>query len=134
MSNFTPAELESYLDEELDPGRASELELALREDNDLLAQLSQINSRRNAGVHTIGEIWRRNQVGVPTREEVGGYVLQTLGKEMSEYIKFRVEVLKCPFTIANLNDLEREHHESGEIKKERREKYFRLSQRLKDDD
>ena len=65
-NDFSDAELETYLDEALDPARAAELEDCLKQDKELLSRLSYINGRRDAGIHTLGEIWRRNQIGVPT--------------------------------------------------------------------
>ena len=63
--SFTDAELEAYLDETLDSDRAAEVEQGLKNNQSLLERLAQINGRRDAGVHTLGEIWRRNQIGVP---------------------------------------------------------------------
>ena len=73
--NFPDAELEAYLDETLDPDRSNEIEQALQADEELLQRLTHINERRNAGVHTLGEIWRRNQIGVPSPEMLGNYLL-----------------------------------------------------------
>jgi phage gp29-like protein len=101
---FNDAELEAYLDESLDAARAAELELAVRSDPQLLKRLSQINGRRDAGIHTIGEIWRRNQIGVPSHEEVQAHLAGKLSAEESEYIEFRIKELKCVFTIAMLQD------------------------------
>ena len=68
--DFTDAELEAYLDESLDSSRAAEIEHRLREDTVLLQRLSRINHRRDAGIHTLGEIWRRHQIGVPSAEKM----------------------------------------------------------------
>ena len=92
-SPFTDAELEAYLDESLDSTRATEIEEAIKSDSDLLQRLSVINSRRDAGVHTLGEIWRRNQIGVPSAEVMGNYLLDVLDEEQTAYIKFRMEQL-----------------------------------------
>jgi len=121
---FTDAELEAFLDESLDPARAEEVEAALAEDQALLSRLSRINGRRDAGMHTLGEIWRRNQIGVPTPEQLGNFLLGILGDEEADYIKFRIEILKCPFTIANLNDLQQQEAESQDKTETRRRKYF----------
>ena len=96
---FSDAELEAYLDESLDSERAGEIELALKEDAELLERLSHINGRRNAGMHTLGEIWRRNQIGVPTEEMMGNFLLGITSVEQSRYIRFRMETLRCPFTL-----------------------------------
>lgn len=122
--NFTDAELEAFLDESLDPARAEEVESTLAEDQDLLYRLSRINGRRDAGMHTLGEIWRRNQIGVPTPEQLGNYLLGILSDEEADYIKFRIEILKCPFTIASLNDLQQQAAESQDQTASRRRKYF----------
>lgn len=127
MTEFSDAELEAYLDETLDPERASAIEKALAGNTELLNRLSQINGRRDAGIHTLGEIWRRNQLGVPTREELGGYLLGILDPEKADYIDFRVHILKCPFTIANLNDLKQEQEANDETVKQRRSRYLQSS-------
>jgi len=124
---FTDAELEAYLDETLDSDLATALEQALKEDKTLLERLAQINGRRDAGVHTLGEIWRRNQIGVPNAEMMGNYLLGVSSLEESDYIQFRLEMLKCPFTIALFNDLQARQNESAELSQNRREKFFQSS-------
>lgn len=103
---ISDAELEAFLDEELGAELSAEVERALRGDEELRGRLVHILNRRNSGVHTVGEIWRRHRLCVPTREELGGYLLGILPEEHADYIRFRVEVLGCPYTIANLRDLE----------------------------
>ncbi len=122
--SFSPAELEAYLDEALHPERTAEIEAALRDNKSLVKQLSQINGRRDAGVHTLGEIWRRNHLGVPTREELGSYLLGVLPDEHRDYIDFRLKVLKCPFTRASLRDLEAQQQEAESQRSQRRRKYY----------
>ncbi len=121
---FTDAELEAFLDESLDPGRATEIESALASDRDLLRRLSHINGRRDAGMHTLGEIWRRNQISVPSVEDLGKYLLGILPEEHADYIRFRLKVLKCPYTIAGLRDLQQQQAESETQVETRRRKYY----------
>lgn len=125
-TSFTDAELDAYLDEELDASRAAELERQLRASPQLQERLSHINARRNSGVHTLGEIWRRHRMCVPTREELGSYLLGVLPAGHAEYIRFRVEVLRCPYTIANLRDLQ-SASDQAEKSETRRQKIFKSS-------
>lgn len=125
--SFTDAELEAYLDESLDSSRAAEIEQCIRTDELLLQRLSMINGRRDAGVHTLGEIWRRNQIGVPTVEAMGNFLLGVLPEDQADYINFRMEQLKCPFTLAMFNDLQSQQSESAEMSKSRREKFYKTS-------
>lgn len=127
MTDFTEAELEAYLDETLDSERAALIESQLSNNSDLLARLSHINGRRDAGIHTLGEIWRRNQLGVPSREDLGSYLLGVLDDEKCDYIDFRINTLKCPFTIANLNDLKNEQEANDDSVQSRRSKYLQSS-------
>jgi hypothetical protein len=126
-THFTDAELEAYLDESLDSARAAQVESAIRTDKELIRRLSMINGRRDAGIHTLGEIWRRNQIGVPTTESMGNFLLGVLPESESEYINFRMKQLCCPFTLAMYNDLQTQQSESAEMSKTRREKFYKTS-------
>ena len=126
-SEFNDAELEAYLDESLESARAAELEQRLREDRVLLQRLSQINHRRDAGIHTLGEIWRRHQVGVPTIEKMKNHLLGVLPADESDYIEFRINELRCPFTIAMQKDLHAQQVENAELSKTRRERFYKTS-------
>jgi anti-sigma factor RsiW len=126
-AEFTQAELEAYLDEALGAERMAEIEHVLRQRPELLRRLAAIHSRRDVGVHTLAEIWRRSQIGVPTREELSDYLSGRLPKEHAAYIKFRVDTLKCRFTIANLRDLQAQQREAEAQTMARRNKYFRSS-------
>lgn len=122
-TEFTDADLESYLDETLHPDLAMDLEHSLKEDKALLSRLSHINGRRDAGIHTLGEIWRRNQVGVPSRGQIEEFVAGKLDADHADYIKFRLDILKCRYTIAHVNDI-KGNKGTGDSEQGRRKKYF----------
>lgn len=124
-AEFLDAELEAYLDESLDAVRSAEIESAMRADRTLAQRLAIINSRRDAGVHTLSEIWRRNQIGVPTREKMEQYLAKSLGREEMDYIRFRLEVLKCRFTTALMADISGQQRDSAKQEStSRRSKYY----------
>ena len=127
MHEFTNAELEAYLDESLASEKAGELERRLRDDEDLLRRLSEINGRREAGMHTLGEVWRRNQLGVPTAEQMGKFLLGVLPDGESDYIRFRIEELECPFTTALRDDLQSQNKGADEQSTARRSKIYKSS-------
>lgn len=125
---FTDADLESYLDETLHPDLAAALEQQLQRDEALLARLSHINGRRDAGIHTLGEIWRRNQIGVPTREQLLDYLAGKLPRDHADYIRFRINVLKCRYTIAKHGDLKNQMvQDEKKQTASRRKRYFDFS-------
>lgn len=127
MTKFTQADLEAYLDEALLPAEMAAMETELRGRPDLLQQLAAINARRDAGVHSVGEIWRRHRLSCPTREHLGGFVLDTLDSETRAYIAFHIEKIGCRYCQANYEDLCRAQKESDETVAQRRSRYFQSS-------
>jgi len=124
---FTPIELEGYLDESLPAEAMAQIERALRKSPQLVRQLAEINARRNAGLHSLGEIWRRHRLSCPGREQLGSYLLGTLGEEAADYLAFHVQVAGCRYCQANLADLESQQAEAREVAQTRRRKYFQSS-------
>lgn len=124
---YTQHELEAYLDESLRPEEMADIERALRASDSLARQLAQISSRRDSGVHGIGEIWRRHRLSCPAREQLGSYLLGALSEENSQYIAFHIETVGCRYCNANLDDLRRQQSEDSEIVVTRRRRYYQSS-------
>ncbi|EAQ82116.1 hypothetical protein [Blastopirellula marina] len=124
---ITRTELEAYLDEALPVERMAEIEQTLREKPELSQQLLQINGRRDAGVHTIGEIWRRHRLTCPNRETLGSYLLQVLDEAEVDYIRFHLETVGCRICQANLHDLASQQESQTDDANPRRQKYFQSS-------
>ena len=124
MPRLTQSDLQAYLDEALSPAEMAAIELELRARPDLLKQLAAINARRDAGVHSVGEIWRRQRLSCPPREQLGSYLLGALDPAHSEYIDFHLQKIGCRYCQANLEDLRRQQQETAETVKTRRRKYY----------
>ena len=124
---FTTTELESYLDEALAPHEMAMIEEAMRQESEINEHISTINSRRDAGVHSLGEVWRRHRVSCPTREQLGSYLLGALSNENSAYLNFHLEKIGCRYCQANLEDLQRRQTEANEIVVTRQRKYLESS-------
>jgi len=124
---FAQAELEAYLDEALPAEDMARIEKALRDDPKLAAQLAALNARRDAGLHSLGAIWRRHRLSCPSREQLGSYLLGTLPRETADYVEFHVQMVGCRFCRANLADLEAQQAEADEVVQSRRRKYFQSS-------
>ena len=121
---ISDSDLEAYLEEALTPAQMATIEQEMRGQPDLLDRLSEINSRRDAGMHSLGEIWRRNRISCPTREQLGSYLLGALDDEQLDYVRFHLATVGCRLCHANLHDLERRQAESNESVVVRRRKYF----------
>lgn len=124
---FTNADLEAYLDEALPVETMARMEQALRDDRKLVEQLAAINARRDAGIHSLGEIWRRHRLSCPNREQLGSYLLKVLDAELTEFVQFHLEVSGCRVCAANLDDLKRRQTDEPAAVDRRRTKYFQSS-------
>lgn len=123
---FSDAELEGYVNEALPAERMAAIEEAARGDSDLLGRLAAVNARRDAGVHSLGEIWRRNRLTCPTREQLGSLLLNVLPNETVAYIRFHLDQIGCRYCQANLADLETQQAERATADRRRR-KFFQSS-------
>lgn len=123
---LSEAELEAYLDEALPAETMAEIERALRKDAKLVERLAGINGRRDAGMHTVGEIWRRHRLSCPTREQLGSFLLRAMAADEAAFVRFHLEVSGCRTCQANLDDLKnRRSDERAAV--DRRKKYFQSS-------
>ncbi len=129
MANqFSNSELEAFLDEALPAERMAAIELALREDDALQKRLAAVNGRRDAGVHSLGEIWRRNRLSCPTREQLGSYLLGVLPRDAMSYLQFHFEVIECRYCAASLGDLKAQQSAAeASVAERRRQRYFQSS-------
>ena len=121
------SDLEAYLDEALPPEDMARVELALRKDPSLTKQMAAIHSRRNSGVHSLGEIWRRRRRTCRSRDQLGSFLLGALPEDAADYLTFHLEVVGCRYCRANLADLENQQAESRETVQTRRRRYFESS-------
>ena len=126
-TDFTSAELEAYLDESLPAEQMAAVEDALRHDEALQQRMIAINGRRDAGVHSVGEIWRRHRLSCPSRERLGSYLLGVLSRGESDYVKFHVETIECRYCSASVDDLKAQQSAEPKATQSRRQKYFQSS-------
>jgi hypothetical protein len=129
---YSPADLHAYLDEALPAETMAAMEDALRHDPQLTAQLAEIIARRDAGVHSLGDIWRRHRLSCPAREQLGSHLLGILSDEESAYVAFHLDTIGCRYCQANFDDLKSQHVESAaqivtDRTASRRRKYFQSS-------
>ena len=125
--SFRQSDLEAYLDEALPPEEMASVEQTLRADAALGRRLAAVVAFRDAGIHSIGGIWRQHRLSCPTREQLGSYLLDVLPDDWAGYVAFHLEVVGCRFCRANLADLKRQEEESPSVVESRRRRYFQTS-------
>ena len=100
------AMLRSYIADELPPGTLARVEKALRDSAELRALLEDVRQDRvDAGLHSLGAIWRRSRLTCASRQQIGSLLLDALDPDLADYIRFHIEVVECPYCQANLADL-----------------------------
>jgi hypothetical protein len=127
-AQFSNSELEAFLDESLPVERMSVIEDSLRGSEELQKRLAAINGRRDAGVHSLGEIWRRHRLSCPSREQLGSYLLGVMPHEAAEYTRFHLESIACRYCAASIEDLKAQQSAAeADVAERRRQKYFQSS-------
>lgn len=125
--------LRDYLAERLPGEEMAQVEKALRESASLRARLEDVrHDREDFQLHTLGAIWRRARLTCPTREQLGGYLLDAIDPKLASYIQFHLEVVECPFCRANLEDLkaQAEPEPDGRTPKTRQHRILASSRHL----
>ncbi len=128
MHDHEPSDdqLLAWLDEALAPERMSEIEKQLRDSEQLRNRVAGLVRRRDDGVHSVGEIWRRNRLTCPTRTDLGSWLLGSLEDDHADYIDFHIRTVGCRICVANLTDLENAVHPNDDTSR-RRQRYFQSS-------
>lgn len=115
----------AYLDESLASEKMADIEALLRTDTELRNRLAELISRRDSGVHTLGDIWRRNRLSCPSREDLGSFLLGAIMDDSANYIRFHLESIGCRYCQANLEDLRSNQPEN--VTSARRQRIFQSS-------
>jgi len=126
-SDFSETALEAYLEEALPTDEMARIEQALRKEPELAGRLAAIHARHDAGLHSLGAIWRRHRLSCPTRQQLGSFLLHALPDDVARYVAFHLEVAGCRYCQANLSDLEAQHSQQHEAAETRRHRYFQSS-------
>ena len=132
-SQYTDQQLRSFLDKGLAPELMSQIEVQLRTDRELCSRVIGLAGERDAGIHSLGDIWRKHRLSCPTRQQLGGYLLGALDQEWMEYIRFHIEQIECRVCMANALDLATEQQIQADSEAartsqaSRRRKYFQSS-------
>ena len=130
-TDFDLATLRAYLADELPAGTLARVEKALRDSAELRARLEEVRQDRGeAGLHSLGAIWRRNRLTCPTRQQLGSLLLDVLDPDLADYIRFHIDVVACPFCQANLADLEGKAEASPAATQTRRHQIMQSSRHL----
>jgi hypothetical protein len=124
---FRQSDLEAYLDEALPAEEMARIEKAVRSDRTLVGQLASIRSRRNAGVHSLAEIWRRHRLSCPTREELADYLLGVLSEGHATCVAVHLDAVGCRFCQANAADLRTRRDGDARKTEVRRRKFITSS-------
>ncbi|NBO90949.1 MAG: hypothetical protein EBV06_01320 [Planctomycetia bacterium] len=127
MSNITRDKLHAYLDNALNNEQNARVEQALRESEELRQTLLVVLNERGRGEHSVGAIWRRERLTCPDRDKINSFLLGVLDEEEQSVIAFHLDVVACPYCLANRADLEEENKGDTDAPEQRRQRFFESS-------
>ena len=127
--------LRAYLLDELPAGTLARVEKALRDSAELRAKLEDVRQNRaEAGLHSLGAIWRRSRLTCPSRQQLGSLLLDALDPELAAYLHFHIEVVECPYCQANLADLKGKAEPASTVARTRQHRILQSSKHLLGED
>jgi hypothetical protein len=88
--------------------------------------VAQLIRRRDAGEHSVGQIWQRLRLSCPARAELGSFLLGALPDDELDYIGFHLQTVGCRLCAANLEDLRESSQVAGDSQ-QRRKRFFQSS-------
>ncbi len=124
---FTDQQLQAYLDELLPADLMASVEIELRSSEPLRERLISLVGMREAGVHGLGEIWRRNRLTCPSRQQLGSFLLGAMDENLQKYIHFHLDTVGCRVCGANLDDLKSQQNDQKADTQSRRRRYYQSS-------
>lgn len=126
--SITKETLRAFLSDSLPDTEAAEVEKQLRDDAKVRKLFAEVQDEEDRGEHSVGAIWRRAHVSCPSRDQLGGYLLQALDDDLLDYIDFHLKTVGCAYCGANLDDLRQKQAEaSGDGAKKRRKRIVNSS-------
>ncbi|QDU81025.1 hypothetical protein Pla110_27620 [Polystyrenella longa] len=126
MNTYTDEELLAFLQEQLSSDRAADIEDSLRNSPELTTRLSELVEVSFQDHHSVGQIWRREQLSCPNRSQLGAWMLGTIDTKQAKYLEFHLNVIGCRPCNANMEDLKTAAEEQKSALT-RRQKYFQTS-------
>lgn len=127
--------LRAYLADELPAGTLARVEKALRDSAELRSRLEDVRQNRSeAGLHSLGAIWRRARLTCPSRQQLGSLLLDVLDPDLAAYLHFHTEVVECPYCQANLADLKGKAEPASPVARSRHNRILRSSRHLLGDE
>jgi hypothetical protein len=127
MAAISKETLRAFLHDSLPESEATEVEKQIRDNPKLRELFEQVRQEEDRGEHSVGAIWRRVHVSCPTRDQLGGYMLDAADQELIDYIDFHMKVVGCSFCSANLDDLKQKQAEAETTVKTRRKRIVNSS-------
>jgi len=127
--------LRAYIADALPAEDLARVEKALRESSELRERLELVRqNREDAGLHTLGAIWRRSRLTCPSRQQLGSLLLDALDPDLAAYLTFHIEVVECPFCQANLADLKGKSESATPTSQSRHARFLNSSRHLLPDE
>lgn len=102
---ITPELIREFLRENLSPERMAAVERAARDDPKVTDLLAAERETMQRGDHSLGAMWQEHQLSCPTREQLGGFLIEAVDPDYQNYVEFHLTVIECGICQANYEDL-----------------------------
>lgn len=96
--------IHAYIDGALSPEETEAFALKAQRDSELRGQIRTVQSEFDYHNHTVGSLWRRNQLTCPSDQDIVDYQrgeLAIINPEIADYVQFHLKSIRCIYCISS---------------------------------
>jgi hypothetical protein len=90
--------------------------LKAQEDSELRGQIRTVQSEFDYHNHTVGSLWRRNQLTCPSDQEIADYQrgeLAIIYPKIADHLQFHLNSIRCIYCISTAAELKQSAAKGG---------------------
>ena len=108
--------IHAYIDGALSPEEADAFTSMAYGDSELRGKIRTVQTEFDYHNHTVGSLWRRNQLTCPSDQEIVDYqrgALAIINPEIADYVQFHLTSIRCIYCISTAAELKQSAAKGG---------------------
>lgn len=108
--------IHAYIDGALSPEEADAFTSMAYGDSELRGKIRTVQTEFDYHNHTVGSLWRRNQLTCPSDQDIVDYqrgALAIINPEIADYVQFHLTSIRCIYCISTAAELKQSAAKGG---------------------
>jgi len=108
--------IHAHIDGALSQEETDAFDLEAQVNSELRGQIRAVQSEFDYHNHTVGSLWRRNQLTCPSDQDIADYLrggLAIINPEIADYVQFHLTSIRCIYCISTAAELKQSAAKGG---------------------